>query len=351
MQKTSAATRTAFRFAALRGLGLAALFLALCAGAALAENNDFYDDLPLKDFSGPMTIEVAGEVANPGAVDLARLPLRSVMVREAVPEGAGSRFVGAYRYDGPSLFDIIKNFELKKKSKDLGSPIDLLICIENAKGEKAVVSWGEVFYPVDLHRILIATRGVNIVPSKTKEIWPLATETRLVCADDLLTVRGIAQPTRITIFSADWPAGSPKEKPAKMYSPKVTLFDGTRQGLMKPPAPGAEKRTFPTVFYGRGKGFHGTENFRGTLFLDALKPFCRPDARLLQQGWLTVGAPDGYRVAISASELFNRADCREFLLIDLGRKDDGRFTLFPASDYFSDRAVKAFHEIHLCRLP
>ena len=45
---------------------------------------------------------------------------------------------------------------------------------------------------------------------------------------------------------------------------------------------------------------------------------------------------------------FNRNDQQEFLLVktDPG-EDGGLFRIFPAADFFSDRAIKSVSEIHL----
>lgn len=105
--------------------------------------NNFYDkseafSLPLMD----LTIE--GEIANPGKVDFSTLEKHTVIVKEALPDSAGSgRFVGAYRYDGFSLFDILNHTILKKANSSEFPPIiDLFIEIENKKGEKVVFSLG-----------------------------------------------------------------------------------------------------------------------------------------------------------------------------------------------------------------
>jgi hypothetical protein len=44
-------------------------------------------------------------------------------------------------------------------------------------------------------------------------------------------------------------------------------------------------------------------------------------------------------------------DQAEFLLIDLGQgQSGGRYSVFPAADFFSDRAIKAVQEIHFLKL-
>jgi hypothetical protein len=63
---------------------------------------------------------------------------------------------------------------------------------------------------------------------------------------------------------------------------------------------------------------------------------------------MCIAGVDGYRCALSYSELFNRNDQQEFLLIESKPGEDGGlFRMFAACDFFSDRAVKSINEIHL----
>jgi len=335
------------------------LLLVMLASAWMCfgqENNDFYDNTPEKALPGALKIEIAGEVANPGFVDLGGLPRRSLIVREARLEKGAIAFIGSYRYDGYSLFDILKEKVVAKKNQaEFRSIIDLLVAVENQKGEKVVLSWGEIFYPSALHRILIADRVAPIIPSETKENWPLPEAMKLVCGNDLVSERNISSPIRFTVFSA--PLSLPGKKGQKpLYAPN---FHVVRQGPEGGRVLGglsqdfdiaeiqAEKRIFPAVFYGRGKGFHGIQYFNGRPLKDALKTFFTLDSKTLRQGYLVAASVDGYRVAMSCSELFNRNDQAEFLLIDRGEgQEGGRFTIFPAPDFFSDRALKAVNTIH-----
>jgi hypothetical protein len=317
----------------------------LCFGQ---KNNDFYDNTPVKNLTGTLSIEVLGEVADPGFVNLENLPRHSLIIREARLEKGAIAFIGAYRYDGYSLFDILKEKVVIKKNQTEFPPIiDLLVAIENAKGEKVILSWGEIYYPTALHRILIADRVAPIIPSETKENWPLPGSMKLVCGNDLVSERNIDAPTRITVFSA--PLSFSVRKGLKpLYTPN---FQVARPGAQAVAFTGAktkaEHRVFPSVFYGRGKGFHGIQYFNGSLLKDALKGFCTLDSETLRRGYLVAASIDGYRIAMSCSELFNRNDQAEFLLIDRGKgQDGGRYTIFPAPDFFSDRALKAVSTIH-----
>ena len=327
----------------------ATVLLALAVSCPAQENNDFYDNTPLKNLAGTLSVEVLGEVAEPGPVDLSSLPRRSLIVREARTGKEGLEFVGSYRYDGYSLFDILKEKAVAKKNQaELSSVIDLLVAVENARGDKVILSWGEIYYPTALHRVLIADRVAPIIPTKTLENWPLPGAMRLVCGNDLISERVLENPTRITVFSA--PVSVPGEKGKKpLYAPEIRVIgpDGKAVRLAKS-ATAAERRVFPAVFYGRGKGFHGIQRFTGLMLGEALKEHVALNPETLRRGYLVAASVDGYRVALSFSELFNRNDQCEFLLVDRGKgADGGRFSIFPAPDFFSDRAVKAVSAIHI----
>jgi hypothetical protein len=321
--------------------------LALLSGFLPAqENNDFYDnepfvDLPLKP------LEVAGEVSAPGRIDLSGLPLRTVLVREAVTRDGKPVFVGSYVFQGYSLFDILKERVVAKKNeKEFHSVIDLFVVVENAKGGKAVFSWGEIFYPAVPHRILVAVMAARIVPSLTKERWPLPVIARLAAADDLISDRNLEDPVRITVRSA--PLNFPVQKgKSPMHAAAFRVVDRDREVAKIERLPeGVPVMTLPSVFYGRGKGFHGIAEFTGVPLRTVLAHFVPSDAAAIRTGLLVLAGDDGYRAVVSASELFNRNDNGEFLLCDRGDNDGGRFSIYPGPDFFSDRAVKALKEVH-----
>jgi len=312
----------------------------------LGRNNDFYDDLALTDLPGPRTITIAGETADTGVLDLSSLTLRTVIRRDALLEGDATRFVGAYRYDGYSLFDVLRTIVPEKAAPaEFDRAIDLVVIVENTRGERVVISWGEIFYPVMPHRIIIAVKAAPIIPSVTKERWPLPPATRLVFGDDLLAERSIDEPSTVRIVSRS--IGVPTRKgegPIRAEGFNVRVGDEDK-ALITQIAPGTTHSSYRTVFYGRGKGFHGTKDFEGAQLRSVLAGMVPLDRRTLREGFLIAVATDGYRVAISCSELFNRSDNCEFLLIDRGEEPGGRFSIYPPMDFFSDRAVKALSEV------
>jgi len=337
----------------MKKLSALTLFVLLAFLVCFAqENNDFYDNTPVKTLAGTMKIEVVGEVSNPGFVNLKSLPRHSIIIREARLEKGSIAFIGSYRYDGYSLFDILKEKVVAKKNQaEFRSIIDLMVAVENQQGEKVILSWGEIYYPSALHRILIADRVAPIIPSETKENWPLPDAMKLVCGNDLVSERNIGSPVRITVFSAPLSLpGKKGQKPLFAANFQVLRPDG-QVAVIDPTGWQAVEREYPAVFYGRGKGFHGIQHFNGRPLKDVLKSLFVMDSQILQHGYLVAGSIDGYRIAMSCSELFNRNDQTEFLLVDRGDdQDGGRFSIFPAPDFFSDRALKAVQVIHFLTL-
>jgi hypothetical protein len=311
--------------------------------------NNFYDNT--ESYSLPvMDLIIEGEIVNPGKVDFSELPVHSVIVKETQLDSAGGdRFVGAYRYDGYSLFDILdERIPKKANSVEFKPIIDLYIEIENDRGEKVVFSWGEIYYPDNLHKIIIATNVSRIVPSRTKELWPLPGESKIVAASDLVTERNISSPVKITVKS--FPGlFTVKKDLSPMYSPQIKIFTGSKlTGEINKLPENINNETFNTIFYGRGKGIHSTTPFNGALLKDLLMKYYPINRENLQTGIMCFVGKDGYRCAVSYSELFNRNDQQEFLLIKAKTEEDGGlFRIFAAADFFSDRAIKSVSEIHL----
>lgn len=313
--------------------------------------NNFYDNEPVQELTMvPLSLE--GEISNPGTVDFSKIPVRSVIVKEAsLKEDGTNQFIGAYRYDGYSLFDILNHAKLQKKNEEEFPPIiDLYVEISNDAGEKIVISWGEIYYPNNLHNIIIANTVMRIVPSKTKDLWPLPETSKVIVTSDLLTERNISNPTKIAIKSAE--ASFKIEKGmSPMYAESIKIQDEKGQeSLLKEVPKNLKTTTYNTIFYGRGRGIHSTTPFTGYELKEILSSYYNLSKENIQHGYFVIAGLDGYRVVLSYSELFNRNDQSEFLLIqDKNDKDGGAFRIFPAADFFSDRAVKSVSEIRFIK--
>jgi hypothetical protein len=164
-------------------------------------------------------------------------------------------------------------------------------------------------------------------------------------ANDLITERNIVNPTRITIHSLNVSKSIKKDiKP--FYSSKVDVVykSSTRQQLKI--SNGLKPVTYKTVFYGRGRGIHSTSPFTGYMLKDVLNmDYMQLSVESIRRGMLSICAIDGYRIAVSYSELFNRNDQQEFILVDKTNAEGGKYMIFPACDFFSDRAIQAITEI------
>jgi hypothetical protein len=311
--------------------------------------NNFYDNT--ETFNLPVAeLTIEGEISNPGKVDFSSLPIHSVIVKETLLDSAGGdKFTGAFRYDGYSLFDILEKKVIKKSNaEEFSSIIDLYVEIENDKGEKAVFSWGEIYYPNNLHKIIIANHVSRIVPSKTKELWTLPTKSGIITGSDLITERNISNPVRITVRS--FPKSFVTVKGlSPLYSEKIVLFNGKDiAGELTSVPQSIQNVTFNTIFYGRGRGIHSTTPFTGVLLKEVLKDFYPLTREKLRSGIFCIAGKDGYRCALSYSEIFNRNDQQEFLLIKTAPGEDGGlYRMFAACDFFSDRAIKSVSQIDL----
>lgn len=314
----------------------------------MAQTNDFYDDAPLNELKMSELV-IEGEVANPGPVDFSTLPLRSVIVKETEFDGKDGKFIGAYQYEGYSIYDILNQTVLQKRNEAEFPPIiDLYVEVENAAGEKVVLSWGEIYYPVHRHEIIIATRVRRIVPSKTKELWPMPLSSKLVVAADLFTERNIENPVKITVKSNTVNYKIDRQIP-EMYSKKVDFMIKDKLArTISVVETDWTPLTYGHVFYGRGMGIHGTTPFTGVLFREVALPIYPVSQKNLRTGLIITAGLDGYRGVYSYSEVFNRNDQAELMLSP--RTDvvkEGAFMLFPSMDFFSDRAIRSLMEVRL----
>lgn len=321
--------------------------LSLMAIDSTDATNDFYDNSETILLPGDQ-IEVLGEVSNPGFVNFSTLPLRSVMVKETRWSKYGNLFTGAFRYDGYSLQDILNERILQKKNADSFNPIvDLYVEIENDKGEKTVISWGELYYNNHLDEIIIATRVSRVIPSKSKTLWELPTEAKLVVVGDLLTERNISNPTKITVKS--YPIELEVEKGKNpLYSATCDFMIENEKKLTLTEHP----EDYPiiethTIFYGRGRGLHSTDPFTGLSLKAYLSNLVEKTPKAIREGIFVVAADDGYRAMFTYSEICNRNDQGELLLTC--RPEDqngGAFRVIPCFDFFSDRAIKGINTIY-----
>ena len=320
-----------------------------CLHAQTNAHDSTSDIAGSRDFTvAPLRIE--GEVENAGMVDPVHLPLRSVRIKEVSYDDSGhQQFKGAFVYTGYSLYDILSAVKVKKlNQKEFSPSTDLYVIVENDRGQHIVLSWGEIFYSKDNYEQLIAQEVSSITPSKLKAKWPLPSQSRLVCANDLSNGRFLDAPSRIVVKSF---AGSfPIEKPKDIYSPEIRILNGKQSFTVAEMASTAGFRTYTSVGFGHGMGYKGVQNVTGGLLKTALAGL-KTEVGGLKNSIVVVSAKDGYRAVFSFTEIFDRNDNQDFLLVDQSNSTkDGRFSLFAAPDFFVDRNVKAIEKIEVVKI-
>jgi len=295
-------------------------------------------------------IEVAGEVENPGKVTKFKYFSREVFVKEAKldPEGDVD-FIGAFRYRGYSLFDILHPFNLKKKNSEEFYPIiDAYVKVENDNGESVVFSWSEIFHTINPHQIIIAVEVAPIVPRKKEVEYQTGETFKLVAANDLFSFRNLDNPSKITVYSFDRKDYPITRYMDPLYSPEVVINIGDELsktiGALEE---GTKLDSYSTVFYGMGMGHHPSDGFNGMFFnklLDGL--VASTNADWIRNGLVCAASVDGYRAIFSFSELFNRADQVFPMLAISPNENGGYYRIFVPTDFYADRSVKSLMELY-----
>ncbi len=308
--------------------------------------NSFYDKAQAKEYQLG-SIYLGGEVENPGTVEFSLLPVREVAVKELAFEAGRPEFKGAYFFSGYSLYDILNVKAAKKTTGDFKPEVDLFVIVENDKGEKAVFSWGEIYYAQNSFTSLIYKSARPINPSQKNITWPLPEAPRLVCSADLYNTRFIANPSKITVSSA--PGDYPGRRHSSAYSPEFEIIAGGKTTIVKKPLKLTGKRGYVYTGYGHGRGFKGLKTPSGMVFKDFLAA-AGVIARDCGSALVIVSSRDSYRAVFSLSEIINRGDNADFLLLDRGRDKEGRFSLFSAADFFVDRNVRSVAKVEVLKI-
>ena len=136
-----------------------------------------------------------------------------------------------------------------------------------------------------------------------------------------------------------------------MFSEGFSIFINNKESVKVTEfGSGLNVNTYNTIFYGRGRGIHSTTPFKGVFLKSMIEKYFPSTKENLMTGLFCFAGKDGYRMTVSFSELFNRNDQQEFLLIKTAPDEDGGlFRLFPGCDFFSDRAIKSLSEVHFIK--
>jgi hypothetical protein len=312
-------------------------------------NSLFHQTAEISLERGTLTIE--GEVKNPGEINLDDFYKREVMIKESLydPE-KGIDFIGAYRYRGYSLFDLLHPNNHDKKNADQFRPaIDLYLIIENAAGKNVAFSWSEIFHTNIPHQIIIATEMAPIVPYRKEVDYPVSKSWKVVCGNDLFANRMLENPVKITVRSFDIKEYAIEKGMNPMYSQKVNaIFENGHSFTIGRNYDSTGFRTYYSSFYGMGMGYHEAKHFRGPVLFDLIRDSVNLfDPKWIANGLVCFAGLDGYRAIFSFSELFNRTDqTYPILSIPDNPEDGGFYRIFSPGEFYADRSVKSLSEIY-----
>ncbi|GEM_PF-50504 len=309
-------------------------------------NNYFNRDEPTSlKFSNEILI--TGELDKDVKIKLSGLPWHSVTVKEVVPQGDSMVFKGAFRYDGYALCDILSTVKVNKwKGEEFYPPVDLFVEVWNQEGEYAVFSWGEIFYAADVYKIILARSVSRVIPGKTKELWQLPEFAKIVAGTDHNSVRNISNPVKIVIRSL---RGNFKvDRNPQVFRSDSLIIEGDRGVGTVDATDMREQIIYKTHFYGQSMGYKGVKVYKGISLKDKMESLFSNNPQLLSTAMLCIEATDGYRAAFSLSEIINRNDGMESVLM-YGGNEEGRggFSLFSIFDMFADRAIKSISRISI----
>jgi len=294
---------------------------------------------------------ISGEVEKEGAVSLNEFYKREVVIKESVFDmDSGIVFIGAYRYIGYSLFDLLHPFNQNKKNKEAFKPaIDLYVIIENELGESVSFSWSEIFHTNLPHQILIATEMAPIVPYRKEVDYRVSNNWKIVAANDLFSYRYLDNPSKITIHSFDKKNYEIHRRMKPLHSPNVNIvFESGRQFSLEPDTNTASYTRYYSSFYGMGMGFHSAPYFQGPMLTSVLRDSIDFfDENWIKNGLVCCAGIDGYRAIYSYSELFNRTDqVSPILAVAFDIMDGGYYRIFHPSEFYADRSVKSLKEMY-----
>jgi DMSO/TMAO reductase YedYZ molybdopterin-dependent catalytic subunit len=311
-------------------------------------------------------LSVSGSVERPltlSSEDLAQFPTVTARLNDVHLDGA---FHGVFRYTGVPLRLLLDQAGIVKKGGLFNRDLDLAIVVRNAKGQAAVLSWGEVFYR-NAAEILLAHTAEPIFPHKPCENCHSEEEARpwraplertvpmpkLVATRDFTTERCLESVTSIEIVALGADHGLHVEKgkgPKPLYAPSIEIRKAEELHATIESLEGYARRDARVIQAGDGTGFHGFKSFEGTSLKEILTRLSiEPDPA----GALLLSAPDGYRVLLSNAEALTVIDAELMILAD--RKDGqpepdgGAFHLVIPTDLSADRWLKSVARIDVLR--
>lgn len=298
----------------------------------------------------PGELEVKGEILDGGKINFKDFYKREVFVKEAVHVDGKIEFIGAFRYIGYSLFDLLHPYISYKKNHEEFPPlVDLFIKIENDKGESVIFSWSEIFHVINPHQIIIATEYAPIKPYKKEVEYDAGELWKVVAGNDFLAFRNLENPVSISVFSfdqKDYVIG--RDIRYKETSDLKIDINGINNVILEDLSI-YNDLSHSSISYGMGMGHRKHSDYSGVCMQSVFMDFMdTKDESWIRAGLVCFVSVDGYRAIYSFSELFNRTDKVSPVLAIINIKDSiVNYRNYMPTDFYIDRSVKSLGEIYL----
>jgi hypothetical protein len=268
-----------------------------------------------------------------------------IRTREFTPAGA---YLGAYAYLGIPVFHILEGVAPQKPAGAASSsPLDMLVTVISASGEKVRFSLNELLMADDRFPVTLAFHRKPISPTTeaVRQHYALnrftadLTGLKLICPREPDTARYLDNVVEISLSLLPAPDKllPTREKAKHCESHSISCIRGNR--VIQADFRGVARiHNDRWVRIGHGHGFEDVvraEGYALASFLTHNFPDASPDDFFL------FVACDGYRCLFSGREIFRTADGRSMMIatsVD-GREPTGGFMLAPTADYFADRSM------------
>jgi len=313
------------------------------------------------------SLEIAGLVKTKTSFtvgDLRRMEVVSARANEVHRDG---EFFGSYTVRGVPLRALLDAAVIQKGASAFDKPLDLAIVVSAASGKRAVVSWGEVYYrnasetivafesePVIPHKPCERCHGPEVYGSRLEILKRALGFPKLVATRDLWGDRFVEGISRIEVVEPlpGDPAAPPvkREGHQKLWSDAISIAVPDKPAIAISSPDGFSRVEVDAIMAGDGIGFHGTRRFSGVALSEVLsKAGVAPDPATA----ILLTAPDGYRVLLSASEVFDAQASSPIILADKeggsAIEDGGLFHLVLPADHAADRWLKSVSRIDVVK--
>lgn len=311
------------------------------------------------DSPGQPVITISGLVQKPLSLSLKDLAQFNATSVRAIEVLADKTFNGAFTYRGVPLTTLLDLAAVQKHEAGYSKPIDLAIIIKNARGQRTVLSWGEVFYrnPSDA---VLAVLAEPVMPMKScgschakgsYEKWetPLHRQVgfpKLLLPNDFYADRCIEDVTSIEVV--DPLSAKLKKEVKENHSDTIIIRKKDAKDIVIENLSRYRRIEIEARHAGEGRGYHGIESYGGASLKTILAEHTiKPGMHSL----LVFSAPDGYRSVISFGELAASHRGGDIIIADTRNgqtmQKDGKFNLILPHDLSSDRWVKALEKIEI----